>query len=314
MSETSIRCNDNLEELKKIPSNSIDLVYIDPPFYTKKRWNDFDDTWKSRSDYLSFMKSRLNEIHRVLKNTGSVYVHSDWHVDGYLRVLLDDIFGDDRIINEITWRRNNSNNNAEKKFGASTDTILLYSKTDQYIFNRQFKDIDESSFNMTEKTTGRKFKTSPLVVSGKPSETRFDIGGRQYTVPDGKRLKWTQETINERLTRNPRLIYWTSSGVPRYKVYMDETRGKPVQTFWDDVGYVTATASESFQYSTQKPEKLLERVILTSSNGDDVILDAFAGSGTTCAVAKKLGRKSVCIDSNPKACNIMKERFHRAGS
>jgi DNA modification methylase len=305
-----IKYNDNLEELKGMPGKSVDLIYIDPPFFTGNSHYDFGDNWPSIESYIAFMEPRLREMHRVLKKTGSLYVHCDYHSNSYLRVLVDSIFGlDGSLVNEITWRRNNSNNNADRKFGSSTDTILFYAKSGDYTFNKQYTAVDEKSFTMTEYETGRKFKTSPLVVTGKSTERSFDFDGSSFTVPAGKRLKWTQETIDNRLKKNPLLIYWTSNDVPRYKVYMDENKGKPVQTFWDDVGYVTATASESLGYSTQKPEALLERVIKASSNLGDLVLDAFAGSGTTCAVASRLGRRSICIDQNPKACKIMEKRL-----
>lgn len=305
---------DNLAVLREMEGGTVDLCYIDPPFFTQRDHARFDDRWEGLDGYLAFMEPRVREIHRVLDPAGSFYLHCDHHADGYLRVLCDGIFGRDNFRNRVTWRRNNGNNNATRKFGCLTDTILFYTASDGYTFNVQH--VMDGKFRERYNKVGRdgrRYSTGSLIVSGKATEKILSFGDMVYVVPDGMRCKWTQATINERLEGDPGLIYWTRNGVPRYKIYLDASSGRPVQDFWDDVTYITATSNESLGYPTQKPEALLERIIKASSDPGDVVLDAFAGSGTTCAVAKRLGRRYIGIDSNPDAVEMARRRLHAPG-
>jgi site-specific DNA-methyltransferase (adenine-specific) len=284
-----IKCNENLVELKKIPSNSINLVYIDPPFRTNREFNDFTDTWKSMNEYLNFMKPRLKELKRVLKKDGSIYLHSDHHASHYIKILMDEVFGIDNFINEIIWRKKTASaipRSKAKSFSNNHDSIFFYSKSKNHMFNAIYQEVETNSY--LKDKDGTLFKSN-------------NIG------------KLSQNTINKKLENGQ--AYITKTGNVRLKTSLIVHDNKVydhrlIDNIWNDIrGMGNAPYSERTGYSTQKPEKLLERVILSSSNLDDIVLDPFAGSGTTCAVAKKLGRKSICIDQNPRACEIMKERI-----
>ena len=164
-------------------------------------------------------------------------------------------------------------------------------------------------FNKTEKGTKRRFRSQPLVVKGNQEGKVFDFGGRKYTIKTGKALKWSQKTINKRLANNPQLIYWTSGGEPRYKTYLDEHKGIKLVNIWTDIKLITSTSSERLDYPTQKPIKLLKRIIKVSSSTGDVVLDVFNGSGTTTTAARELGRRFIGIDKSPTACRLAASRI-----
>jgi site-specific DNA-methyltransferase (adenine-specific) len=260
-----IRCNDNLTELKKVPGESVDLVYIDPPFFTNRgqkvssrHWSrdsqvDYDDTWDSMDQYLDFMKPRLKELHRVLKDNGSIYIHLDPRASHYVKVEVDKMFGYDNFINEIVWY-NKQGRRFKSHFNKKHDSILLYSKGKDFHF-----DMDAIA--------------TPPSESKRKEYSRVDENGRKFRTKYGKRYYMHDDWIDD-------VIY-----------------NPPPQS------------NETVGYATQKPMKLIETFVKASSKKGDIILDAFAGSGTTCAVAKNLGRKSICIDKNPKACKIMGERL-----
>ena len=285
----AVKCSDNLAELEKMPGSSVDLVYLDPPFNTKKDWGEFSDAWKSTGDYIAFMRPRLAEARRVLKDTGSIYVHVDQHASHYLKVEMDRIFGPNRFVNEIIWRRKTASavvRSKAKSFGTNHDSILLYSKSGRHRFNIVEQEAETRSF--LRDGDGAPFK-STFAGNRSPALIRRLRGeGRAYTTKGG----------NTRI-KTPLIA---RGG----KVY----DRRPVDNIWLDIpGMGNVVHSERTGYPTQKPEKLLERIVLASSNPGDMILDAFAGSGTTCAVASRLGRKSICIDQNPRACKIMEARL-----
>ncbi|MHA1794137.1 MAG: DNA methyltransferase [Promethearchaeota archaeon] len=313
-------CGDNLEILKRFPSGVVDLCYIDPPFFSRRNHVDFSastsevrgfqDTWGGKMEkYLSFMKPRIQEIYRVLKPNGTFYLHCDVSGVFHLKVACDEIFGEEGFLNCIIWKRHSPSKNTDRNFGSIVDYILVYVKGSDYVFNVQYLPIDEKVFNLTEPETGRKFRSQPLVVKGNQAGKVFDFGGRKYTIKEGKALKWTQKTIDKRLKRNPRLIYWTSGGEPRYKTYLDEHKGIKLSCLWTDIKLITSTSSERLNYPTQKPRKLLERIIKVSTNEGDLVLDAFNGSGTTIYCAKKLNRKFIGIDVSPTACRLAASRI-----
>jgi DNA modification methylase len=302
-----ILCNDNLAELKRLPDKSIDLVYIDPPFFTRRSWGEFDDRWSSMDEYLGFMEPRLLEIHRVLKPTGVVFVHSDWHAGSYLRVAADKIFGYDNLRSKIEWKRTRAKNMKRlRSFANNTDTIYHYSKGKNYTFNQQYRPLPD--IHVREKYVHDDGDGKGLYY--KASAERH--GGYHYSLGMGER-----EPSRGYAYKKEAIIYMIKKGeigvepekLPFKKLYLNGNAGAPIGNVWDDIDFVRKFAKESTGYPTQKPEPLLKRVILSSTNPGDVVLDAFAGSGTTCAVAKNLGRKSICIDKNPRACNIMGERL-----
>lgn len=319
-SPNTIYCGNNLEILKKIPDGMVDLCYIDPPFYSKRNHKDiskktseirgFQDTWSGdKQNYLDFMRPRIVEIHRVLKPNGSFYLHCDISAVFHLKVICDDIFGPNGFLNDIVWKRHSSSKNTSRNYASIADHILFYAKGEDYTFHMQYTPIDPKVFNKVEKETGRRFRSQPLVVSGDTDKKEFNFGGRVYTLKDGKRLKWTQKTIDKRLKKNPRLIYWTSGGEPRYKTYLDERKGIMLSAIWTDIKLITSTSSERLGYPTQKPIKLMRRIIKASSNKGDLVLDAFCGSGTTVVAAKELKRKYIGIDASPTACRLTAKRI-----
>ncbi len=315
MSSNSVYLGDNLKFLKKLNSNIFDLIYIDPPFFSNRNYGNFNDKWKSLDHYLDFMRERIEQIHRVLKNTGSFYLHCDYHASHYLKIICDEIFGYKKYINEIIWKRSLGSkgiSNKPRKFGDNLDYILFYGKTNKYYFNipriKLTKQQLERDYKNIEEETGRRFSHGRLTpFNGAKSLYFKDIN---KTIIDSVGFGWTQETLNKKLEENPYCIYWTRNGKPRFKVYADTHLGVPVNTLWNDINLISSNSKERLNYQTQKPEKLLERIIKTSSNEGDLIADFFCGTGTTLKVAQDLNRNFVGIDSSEKAIEICKKRLN----
>ncbi|EQB64465.1 MAG: DNA methylase N-4/N-6 protein [Thermoplasmatales archaeon I-plasma] len=318
---------DNLHIMRSLPSESIDLIYIDPPFFSGRNYNvifgdqnevrSFSDIWEDgMPGYLVWLNARLLEMKRLLKPTGSIYAHLDWHASHYVKVEMDKIFRYDNFQNEIIWKRHVMVSGASgglKNFSQKTDSILFYSRNNNHNFNLQHRKSDDvdflnGKFSKFEKETGRYFETQPLVLAGnEPSYLKFP--DRELKLPLGKRFAWNQETLDENLKRNPLIIYWTKSGLPRYKKYLDEYEGEAISNLWDDINVITSTSNESIGYPTQKPETLLERIIRASSNEGDVVADFFCGGGTTPSVAQRLGRRWIASDISRIAVEITKGRI-----
>lgn len=332
---------DNLQvmsHLLKEYRGKIDLIYIDPPFDSKADYkkkiklkgkeisNDqttfeekqYGDIW-TNDEYLQFMYERLILCRELLSDTGSIYLHCDSHQSHYLRILLDEVFGENCFVNEIIWRKSNSHNDGNK-FGCITETIFFYAKSSSYIYNKQFYDMDEKSYNLIEEETGRKYKSVSMNAAGS-GEPRY-FNDKLLYPPLGTHWRWSQERINNALSQNPPKIFFTANGVPRYKQYMDEMQGNPVQNLWVDemeelpienlwmdFMAIASQSNERTDYPTQKPEALLERIIKTSSNPGDLIFDCFMGSGTTQAVAMKLGRRFIGADINLGAIQTTTKRL-----
>ena len=266
--------------------------------------------------YIVSISQRIVEIHRVLKPTGSFYLHCDPTASHYLKLVLDSVFvesGGD-FLNEITWKRYAVHSLSTKRFDAINDTVFFYAKTKgKNTFNQQFESLPEKEmeerFPYVETETGRRFQHVALEQNANRNsrdETRR-IQGKEVSTNLGWR--WSQKTFDERIEKNPCLIYWTETGRPRYKIYADEYPGKPVGSNWSDVPYLSAGDAERLGYPTQKPEKLLERIILASSNEKDVVLDAYCGCGTTVAVAQRLKRKWIGIDITCQSISVILKRM-----
>jgi DNA modification methylase len=255
---------DNLKFLKKLDSNTIDLIYIDPPFFSGVDYEQFNDQWNSLDDYLEFMKDRLVEMHRVLKNSGSFYCHIDTNAVYELKLLIDNIFGRDHFRREIIWNVGSVSGfkSQVKGWVRQHDNILYYTKSDVYTFHKQYTPYKEEYIKKMFR-----FK---------------DQNGRLYR----KRREGRQ--------------------------YLDEKPGTLVGDVWNDIySYQTRTRSKEYLgYPTQKPEELLERIIVASSNEGDLVADFFCGSGTTLLVANRLNRKWIGVDNNPKAIEICKKRLN----
>ncbi len=363
---------DNLAILRQcVPDESVALCYIDPPFNSKRTYNQiynnigtedkaqaqaFLDTWtwnfeaqkgydeiiantyKTQTQqsiellmglknilgqgellaYLVSMTQRIAEIYRVLQPTGSFYLHCDPTASHYLKLVLDCIFcargGDFK--NEITWKRYAVHSLSKNRYDAISDIIFFYTKTEKAPFKLQYENLSaeeiSKKFPHTEAETGRRYQHVAL----EQSSNKQSVG--QERIIQGRKVKsalgwrWTQETFDARLAKNPHLIYWTETGKPRYKIYADEYAGRPVSNIWTDVPYLSASDGERLGYPTQKPEALLERIIKASSNEGDVVLDCYCGCGTSIAVAEKLKRKWIGIDITYQSISVILKRFHES--
>lgn len=268
-------CGDNLEELAKFPKESVDLIYIDPPFFTHKQyevvWGDeaeirsYKDRWEGGIEhYISWLKPRVQAMYEVLKPTGSFYIHCDYHADAHIRIMLDQIFGNENFQNEIIWSLETVSGfkSQAQRWIRGHDTILFYTKSDKYFFEKEFLPHKEEYIS--------RFK-------------KVDKEGRKYRDdrPGGRRQ------------------------------YLDETEGRMVSDVWNDIMSFqqASTVKERVGYPTQKPEALLERIIKASSKKGDLVADFFCGCGTTIAVAQRLGRKWIGIDISPTAIKIMEKRL-----
>lgn len=324
----AIYCGDCKEVLHQyIPDNSIDLIYADPPFFSNRQyevlWGDgyemraFADRWKGGiQNYVSWMEDKLRECFRVLKPNGSIYLHCDWHAAHYLKVEMDKIFGD-RLINHIVWKRTSAHTGEGtiRSYGTIHDAILFYTKGDNYVFNPQYvplsKDYLERFYKHADKD-GRKYTSSDLTGAG----IRHGETGKPWRGIDpskiGRHWRVPVAELDELDKQGTILFPKKPTGVPRYKKYQDE-RGQLLQDVWMDISPVQAHAQERLGYPTQKPEKLLERIISVSSNSMDIVLDPFCGCGTALVVAHRLGRRWVGIDVSPTACKLMATRMRKLG-
>ena len=288
----------------------VDLIYIDPPFDSKADYRTkvtlpgveleqkptvieqfaYSDTWSDgTASYLAMITPRLILMRELLADTGSIYVHLDWHVGHYVKLVMDEVFGKDCFLNENIWHRaatvGRMGAEHQRKFDNVTDGIYLYTKSGCHTFNqlrRALTSQQESAYSKVEEATGRRFK---LVTLGNYSESSIQRMHQQG------------------------LIFETSTGSRYKKYYLDEA-SEVIGNLWTDISTSTASrASESVNYATQKPEKLLERIIQASSTEGALVFDCFGGSGTTAAVAEKLGRRWITTDLGKPACMIMRKRL-----
>jgi len=315
-----IYCGDNLDQLPKLPDACVDLVYIDPPFNSNRNyevfWGEtkekraFDDRHESTQAYIEFMRPRCVELHRVLKPTGSFYYHCDWHASHYVKVMLDQIFGENQFQNEIVWRRHYSHNDP-KKFGCVHDVLFYYVMGKTYTWNQQFMPHAESYVKSHYSNVDKDGRHFQLVSCSAPGEGPPRIFGDKGELkpPTGRHWSWTQEGVDDLLAK--RRIVFTKTGMPRLVQYLDEMKGVPLQDCWDDIPPVNSQADESLGYPTQKPLPLLERVVKSSSNPNDIILDAFCGCGTALVAAENLDRQWIGIDQSPTACRVMANRLRK---
>ncbi len=264
--------------------------------------------------YLAMMAPRLVELRRVLKPSGSIYLHCDPTASHYLRLLLDAVFGPQNFHNEITWKRahtvKGNVGQGSKFFGRNTDTIFFYSKTHRYVFNALFgeysKEYVDQFFRYTD-DDGRRYQLVSMTGPGGAAK-----GNPEYEFMGVTRhWRYSKKKIHE--LHQAGLIIQTKPGnVPRKKLYLDEGKGVAVQSLWDDVKALSAASRERLGYPTQKPEALLHRIIEASSKEGDVVLDPFCGCGTTVAVAQRLKRRWIGIDITHLAVTLMKYRLESA--
>lgn len=318
-----IYCGDNLDQLRKLPDGCVDLIYIDPPFNSNRNyevfWGEtkekrsFKDRHESTKAYIEYMRPRCVELHRVLKKTGSFYYHCDWHASHYVKVMLDQIFGENQFENEIVWKRYSAHSNS-KGYGAVHDVIFYYGGGDKLVFNRQFEPYDPQyiaeRFRFAD-PDGRRWAEQNLNNPGVRPNLMYDFKARNgitYEHP-ANGWKFTKERMAA-LDAGGRLHYpKKSTGRLRLKNYLDEMPGVPISDVWTDISVIGGTSPERLGYPTQKPLALLERIIGISSNENDIVLDAFCGCGTALVAAQKLKRQWIGIDISPTACRVMAKRF-----
>lgn len=316
-----IYCGDNLEQLAKLPDKCVDLIYIDPPFNSNRNyevfWGEskekrsFDDRHESTQAYIDYMRPRCQQLARVLKPTGSFYYHCDWHASHYVKVMLDQLFGENNFQNEIIWQRTSAHNDP-RQYGRVHDTIFYYNGGDEKgrTWNQQYDAIDEDFFDAHDfelDEHGKKYRKRDLTAPDHGS------GNGQYvwkgkTPPPGRMWSYTEENMRK-LEAEGRVVY-TKTGMPRMKIYVEDHKGIPLQSVWSRPElWLNSASKERLGYPTQKPLALLERIINTSSNPNDIVLDAFCGCGTALVAAQNLGRQWIGIDISPTACRVMAKRL-----
>lgn len=315
---------------------TVDLVYIDPPFasgadYAKKVYlrrnpkvaeairlaeNELDieelrsfeekmygDIWNKES-YLNWMYENLMAIKSVMSDTASIYVHLDWHIGHYVKILMDEVFGEDNFRNEIVWKRATAHSDSNF-YGVNYDSIYFYTKDQEYsYFYNPLQDYEESYLNRfkMKDEDGRLWESGNLTAKG------LKGSGYTYTYKGCTSLWRCPIETMKKLDEAGRL-YFTKNGGIRLKVYKDELKGMPCQALWTDINAVNSQADERVDYATQKPEALLERIINASSNKGMVVADFFGGSGVTAAVANRLGRKFIHADININSIQTTRDRL-----
>jgi DNA modification methylase len=357
---------DNLDVLRQhVASESVDLVYLDPPFNSNANYNvlfkerdgtqaaaqiqAFEDTWRwdegaarayqelvetggrvsqamqafrtllgdtDMLAYLAMMAPRLGELRRVLKPTGSIYLHCDPTASHYLKMLMDAVFGPAQFSSEIIWKRYGAHSNS-MRYGAVHDVILFYGRSDQVVFNRQFEPYTpayiEERFRFKD-PDGRRWAEQNLNNPATRPNLMYPFkakNGRTYASPTNG-WKYTKERMTA-LDAGGGLHYPKKlAGRLRLKNYLDEMPGVPIPDVWSDLNVIGGTSPERLGYPTQKPIALLERIITSSSNEGDVVLDAFCGCGTTVAAAQKLNRQWIGIDITNLAIGLIRHRLRDA--
>ncbi|MFN8011132.1 MAG: DNA methyltransferase [Holophagaceae bacterium] len=354
---------DNLNVLRdSIADASVDLVYLDPPFNSKRDYNllfkspeggqshaqieAFEDTWhwteqaereyaeilkSGHTDvadliaafrsflgendlmaYLVMMANRLLELHRVLKPSGSLYLHCDPTASHYLKLVLDSVFGVENFRNEVIWKRTGAHGSA-KRWGPVHDTLLFYSKSNTFVWNQLHQDQSDyiSSRFTYQEPDGRLFYPITLHASG----VRHGESGKPWRGIDitakGGHWKYTVARLDE-LDAEGKIYFPKSGGMPRLKIYAESAKGAQIQDIWADVHPINSQAQERLGYPTQKPIALLERILNASSNPGDVVLDPFCGCGTAVHAAQKLGRQWIGIDITHLAISLIEKRLRDA--
>ncbi|MHB0922573.1 MAG: DNA methyltransferase [Bellilinea sp.] len=363
MSQNTLYYGDNLKVLREyIPSESVDLIYLDPPFNSNRSYNvlfkeesgksaesqitAFDDTWhwgpsaeetydelvtgqnlqvgsmiaalrqfigtNQMMAYLVMMAARLMELHRVLKPTGSLYLHCDPTASHYLKILLDTVFGVENYRNEIVWQRTTAKALMTKRLPSNHDVIFNYTKSDQFVWNSDAMFQAYDLTNLDDKTAGKYTHRDPdgrlyqLTDLTNPNPDRPNLTYEFMGIT--KVWRWTKERMQAAYDAGL-VIQPRSGSVPRYKRYLDEQRGKPLADVWIDIPPINSQAQERLGYPTQKPLALLERIIQASSNPGNVVLDPFSGCGTAITAAQKLDRRWIGIDITHLAIAMHKSRL-----
>ena len=313
-------------------AGGLKLIYIDPPFDVGADFSmdieiggetfhkepnileqiAYRDTWGRGADsFIAMIYERLILMRDLLAEDGSIYVHMGWGVSHYVRGLLDEVFGKDRAVNQIIWKRQTAHSDSgqgSQHLGRVHDVILLYTRAERSTWNLQHTEYDaeylRTPYKGIEQGTGRRFELADLNAPGGAGK-----GNPRYEFLGVTRFWRFKQERMQRLFEEGRIIQPSAGAVPRYKRYLDEMPGVPVQDLWLTLNPVNSQARESAGYATQKPEALLERIIKASSNQGDLVADFFVGSGTTAAVAEKLGRKWIASDLGKFGIHTTRKRL-----
>ena len=381
--DKTIWTGDNLDILRGMNSECVDLIYLDPPFNSNRTYAApvgskaagaaFKDTWtlsdldvawmgliadeqpavanllhtaglthgKGMQSYLTMMAVRLLEMRRVLKPTGSIYLHCDPTASHYLKLLMDAVFGASLFLNEMTWKRSSAHSDTKqgmRRAGKIRDVMLVYTKTNDYVWNPQYMPYTDDYLQVEYRhvtTEGHRYKETDVTAAKPGGDTEYEWHVKR---PSHKGTRWQADLTDEHRDPQPgweykavtpyRGRYWAYSkanllrfwnegrlvhretGMPRLMQFANDMLGIPLQDLWDDIPPVLG--SERTGYPTQKPLALLERIIKASSNEGDWVLDPFCGCATACVAAEKLGRKWAGIDLSPKAVDLVQERLRKA--
>lgn len=306
-----ITCNnyyvgDNIELLNQLTSESVDLIYFDPPYNTGRNFYDFDDKFKNKDEYIEFIKTRIYECYRVLKNTGTLVIHIEPKISHYFRFMCDEIFGDNNFRNEIVWQ---TGGNAKNKYKLNRfhDTIIVYSKTSNQTFNPIYFSYDEEykkKSNVKFCDIYKKEYVTTAIYNAQP-----DVNPRMNLryVWNGFDKQWYVTKEKMQTLHNENRLEYNKDGLPRIKRFLDEMEGIPLRDVWCDINNVQS--GEKINYATQKPVKLLERIVQLYSNENDVCLDIFAGSGTLGRACIHKNRKYILFDINNKGKELFLENI-----
>ena len=347
---------DNLDIMRGMNSETVDLIYLDPPFNSNKNYSApigseaagaaFKDTWtlsdvdeawhgeiadreptlyaiidaaglshgKSMKSYLIMMAVRLMEMRRLLKETGSIYLHCDPTASHYLKTLMDAIFGAGNFRNDIVWKRKagrGETQNAAIRFGVTSDVLLLHARSSATVLNRQYRPNNPayiaSKFTHIDHG-GRRYRLDNLTSPSPRPNLAYEYKGHK---PPKNGWAVSRERM-EQMDREGRIYFPSDKSKRLQRIrFLDELPGETVDTLWDDIPPINSQAQERVGYPTQKPLALLDRIIKASSNEGDTVLDPFAGCATACVAAERLQREWVGIDLSPLAAKLVKSRLQK---
>lgn len=321
-------------------ADKVNVIYIDPPFdtgadfsfmatisdhpdsdqddlttFTKEpsilEQKAYRDTWgRGLDSYLEWFYETVVLLRDVLATDGSIFVHLDWHVAAYAKTVMDEVFGNERLVNEIVWKRSDAKGDVSqgsRHFSRVHDVILFYTKTEGSKWNPMYLQLSEDyvkNFYKYSDPDGRRWKMDNMLGPGGTAK-----GNPLYEVMGVTRAWRYSKKRMEALIKEGRVVQTKAGNVPMEKRYLDESKGVQVSTWWDDISMVRGWSAEKTGYATQKPEALLERIIRVSSDEGDIILDCFTGSGTTAAVAEKLNRRWIACDLSRFAIHTTRKRL-----
>ena len=305
-----------IEQLE-LQSKSFMCIYLDVPYNTNTIRStistQYSDKFPSRSAYMTLIEMVVKKSYDALHQNGSFFIQCDYRTSHYIKILCDQIFGDDNFRSEIIWKRHDYTAECSNKLGMMTDSIFYYTKSDHFVFHPQSILMSNEqilkTYSNIESHTLRRYNTHPMWKSGNSPKTLTFHDRGVLTAPSDMRYVWSQDKYEAEYQKNPNVIYWTKTGSPRIKHYLDDDAGILLGNLWTDIEPVSPNMSEYADYPTQKPLKLLERLILLSTNEQDLVGDFCCGSGTTCVAAKLLNRQYFGSDQNSDAIRIAKQRL-----